>query len=75
MSGNRVVVRSEMTGMVLEVLVSVGDAVGAGQELLLIESMKMEMSVSAPAAGTVLEIHAVVEQPVTEGDELLVLAP
>uniref|UniRef100_UPI0003639231 ATP-binding protein n=1 Tax=Actinoalloteichus spitiensis TaxID=252394 RepID=UPI0003639231 len=46
-------VRSPMPGTVLTVGVAVGDQVAAGQELLVVEAMKMEHSVTAPVAGTV----------------------
>ena len=49
-------VRSPAVGRVLEVLVAIGDSVGAGDELLLVESMKMEIPVIAPRPGTVREI-------------------
>ena len=40
-------VKGTMTGTVIAVLVKVGDQVSEGQDLLSIESMKMEMSISA----------------------------
>lgn len=43
--------------VVLEVLVSVGDAVEDGQKLLLLESMKMVMPIVAPHAGTVSAVN------------------
>jgi biotin carboxyl carrier protein len=46
-----------MPGTVLEVLVSPGDAVSAGQVLVLIEAMKMELAVHSPADGTVSAVH------------------
>jgi biotin carboxyl carrier protein len=42
---------------VLEVLVSPGDVVSAGQVLVLLEAMKMELAVHAPADGTVSAVH------------------
>ena len=47
---------SPMPGLVLEVLVSVGDTVSAGTPLVKIEAMKMENEIPAPANGTVKEI-------------------
>jgi pyruvate carboxylase subunit B len=43
---------------VLDVLVEVGDAVEVDQGLLVLEAMKMENELKAPAAGTVTAIHA-----------------
>jgi acetyl-CoA carboxylase biotin carboxyl carrier protein len=63
-------VPAPMTGTVKELLVSVGERVNAGQEIIIIESMKMEIPVESPAAGTVAEI--VVQPPgrIEEGDLL-----
>jgi acetyl-CoA carboxylase biotin carboxyl carrier protein len=60
-----------MTGTVKELLVAVGSRVNLGEELLIIESMKMEIPVESPAAGTLLEL--VVQPPgqVQEGELLL----
>ena len=62
---------SPMTGTVKELLVAVGSRVNLGEELLIIESMKMEIPVESPAAGTLLEL--VVQPPgqVQEGELLL----
>ena len=43
--------------------------------LVILESMKMEMPVEAPEAGTVKEIRCKETQAVNEGDVLVVLAP
>ena len=45
-----------MPGLVLEVLVSVGDTVSAGTPLVKIEAMKMENEIPAPTNGTIKEI-------------------
>ncbi|HKS92005.1 MAG TPA: biotin/lipoyl-containing protein [Tepidiformaceae bacterium] len=60
-----------MSGSVIELLVAVGDAVSVGQELLIIESMKMEIPLESPGAGTVAEIVVAPPQPVSEGELLL----
>jgi len=64
-------VPAPMTGTVKELLVSVGDRVSAGDELLIIESMKMEIPVESPVAGVLAEF--VVEPPgkIEEGNLLL----
>ena len=62
---------SPMSGSILEVLVAPGDAVSAGQEVVVLESMKMEIPVEAPSAGTVSEVLVTPEQTVDEGDLLL----
>ena len=48
--------RAPMPGSVLVVKVAEGDAVEAGQTLVVLESMKMELSIDAPADGTVAEV-------------------
>lgn len=65
-------VRSVMPGIVQQVLVSVGDAVEAGQALLIMEAMKMENEVRAEAAGKVSEV-LVSEGDTVEADQLLLV--
>lgn len=60
-----------MTGTVLEILVNVGDRVNEGEELVIIESMKMEIPVESPVTGTVAEVVAAVAAPIEEGSLLL----
>ena len=57
----------------LSVKVNVGDAVKAGQLLVLIEAMKMENEVLAPADGVVKQIVANKGAVVATGDTLLVI--
>ena len=45
-----------MGGKVIDVKVNVGDAVSEGDEVVIIEAMKMELPISAEASGTVKEI-------------------
>lgn len=66
-------VRAPMAGTVLEVLVAVGDTVRGGDELLILESMKMEIPVEAPAPGSVASLAVTPGQPVQEGDLLLTI--
>jgi 3-methylcrotonyl-CoA carboxylase alpha subunit len=65
-AGNGAVV-SPMPGVVSAVKVTVGDAVARGQQLLVVEAMKMEHALLAPFAGTVASLHAEVGQHVAEG--------
>jgi biotin carboxyl carrier protein len=69
----RVEVRAETTARVFVVCCAVGAVVEAGQELLILESMKMEIPVEAPAAGVVREIRVAVDVAVGDGDVLVVL--
>ena len=60
-----------VTGSVIAVEVQPGQPVAAGRVLLLVESMKMELPVEAPAAVEVLAVHVAVGEVVTEGQPLL----
>lgn len=66
-------VLAPMPANVFEVMVSVGDTVTEEQELMLLESMKMEVPVEAPIAGTVSAVKVAKGDAVGEGDVLLVI--
>ncbi|HME91066.1 MAG TPA: biotin/lipoyl-binding carrier protein [Myxococcaceae bacterium] len=66
-------VAAHITGTVWKIEVKVGQAVSAGDTLVILESMKMEMPVEAPESGTVAEVRCRETQPVNEGDVLVVL--
>ncbi len=65
---------SPMPGRIIEVLVEVGAAVTRGQPLLILEAMKMEHTVSAPADGVVEALHFPVGALVEEGVVLVAFA-
>ncbi len=67
-------VSADMCGNVWKIPVQVGQSVSAGDTLVVVEAMKMELSVIAPAAGTVAAIRCVPGKPVNAGDPLIVLA-
>ena len=48
-----------------------GDAVEAGQTLIIVEAMKMELAIVAPQAGMVKRIACQAGRPVSPGDTLL----
>ena len=66
-------VTAHITGTVWKIEVTVGQAVNAGDILVILESMKMEMPIEAEEPGTVKEIRCAPSQAVNEGDVLLVL--
>ncbi|MGQ0722703.1 MAG: biotin/lipoyl-containing protein [Candidatus Eiseniibacteriota bacterium] len=66
---------SPMPGTVVKVLAKVGDIVARGQNLLVVEAMKMEIQVSAPAAGWVRAIHAAEGDPCDAGQILAEVEP
>ena len=66
-------VNSPMPGNIFKVECKVGDAVKAGDTLVVLEAMKMEIEVSAPVDGTVKAVPAVVGTTVNTDDQLVVL--
>ena len=68
-----VAVDSEIAGSLWQVRATRGDQVAAGDVLLVIESMKMEISVCAPCAGIVSEIHVAPGSPVRAGQRIAVI--
>lgn len=66
-------ITSSMAGSVFNILVSQGEDVAAGQTVIMLESMKMEIPIDAAEAGKVAEIKVAVGDFVNEGDVLLVL--
>lgn len=69
----RIEVKSEITGTVWQVKASPGDKVDAGDVLVVIESMKMEIPVITEDAGTVKEILVKAKDPVAEGQVVAIL--
>jgi len=67
-------VPAHITGTVWKIEKKPGDAVSAGDVLVILESMKMEMPVEAPANGKVDKIMCAEGQAVSEGQTLLTLA-
>ncbi|HJM20705.1 MAG TPA: biotin/lipoyl-binding carrier protein [Acidimicrobiales bacterium] len=66
-------VRAELTATVWKVVAEVGAIVTEGDELVILESMKMEIPVVAPAAGTVSEMRVSEEDRISEGDVVAVI--
>lgn len=65
--------KSSMAGTVFTVNVTEGEEVKAGQVVIVLESMKMEIPVEAESAGKVTAIHAQVGDFVNEDDVLLTI--
>ena len=66
-------VRAEIVASVLEVVVRKGDQIGAGDTLVLLESMKMEIPVLAENAGTVTEVSVAVGDVIQAGDLIAIV--
>ncbi len=65
--------KSEVTGSVWKITTKVGQKVDAGDTIMIIESMKMEIPVIAEEAGTIKAFLVKEETPVSEGQVVAVL--
>lgn len=66
-------ITASMAGTVLKVFVKIGDGIQPGQEVLMLESMKMEIPIESNTEGVVKELKVSVGDFVNEGDALIVL--
>lgn len=66
-------ITASMAGTVLNVFAAAGDQVNSGQEVLMLESMKMEIPIESGVEGVVKEVKVSIGDFVNEGDVLLVL--
>jgi biotin carboxyl carrier protein len=66
-------IRAEITANVWRVLIEPGQQIEHGDELVILESMKMEIPVLSPVAGTVSEVMVAPEDQVHEGDVLTII--
>jgi len=64
---------AEMVANVWKVVARAGDTVGEGDPLVILESMKMEIPVESPIAGTVRELRVEEGGVVQEGDVIAVV--
>ena len=67
-------VHAEMVSSVWKVLVEAGAQVAAGDTLVILESMKMEIPVLTERSGVVQEMHVVEGEVLQEGDLIAVVA-
>ena len=66
-------VKTEVTGKVWKIVAKAGDKVAADDEILILESMKMEIPIAAPSDGTLKEITVAEGDSVTEDQVVAVL--
>ena len=66
-------VAAPMPGKVVKLLVKPGDAVKAGDGVIVVEAMKMENELKAPAPGTIKEIRVAEGKTVSPGEVLVVI--
>ncbi len=64
------VVRSPMPGRIISVSISVGDTVAKGQSVIVLESMKMENTITAPVDGTVSAVLVAAGDSVQHGQTM-----
>lgn len=69
----RIEIKSEITGTVWQLKAQAGDKLEAGDTLIVIESMKMEIPVITEDAGVVQEILVKEKDPVAEGQVVAVI--
>ena len=68
--GDATPVTAQMPGVVLKTIAKQGDQVNAGDTLLVLEAMKMEVSVASPCSGTVQKILVKQGEQVANGQQL-----
>ena len=66
-------VRAHITGVVFQIVAGAGSTVAAGDPILILESMKMEIPVEARRAGVVRELRVSEGQTVQEGEVVAIL--
>jgi pyruvate carboxylase subunit B len=66
-------IRAPMPGLIVSVEVGVGDRVGTGQGVVVMEAMKMENELRAEAAGTVAQVLVAAGETVEKGQILIAL--
>lgn len=69
-----IMLRSEITGKVWKIERRVGDAVQPAETIMILESMKMEIPLDAPSAGTIKDILVAEGDSVAEGQHVAILA-
>ena len=68
------VIKAHITGTVWKVEVKVGEKIGEGTVVAILESMKMDMPVESEDEGTVETIHVVEGQSIKEGEPIVTLS-
>jgi biotin carboxyl carrier protein len=64
---------SPLPGVILDIVVKVGDTISVGQKLLVLEAMKMENIIESDVAGKIIDVTASKGDSVMQGDTLFVI--
>jgi acetyl-CoA carboxylase biotin carboxyl carrier protein len=70
---SRYEVAADVTGSVWKIVTQVGDRLGAGDTVMILESMKMEIPVIADDGGTLVELLVAEGESVSEGQGVAIL--
>ena len=70
-AGGAGAVNAPLPGTIVAIKVQEGDSVSAGQEIMLLEAMKMNNSIRAPRAGTVTKVYVALGEKVRHGQALV----
>ena len=70
-AGKKGALNAPMPGVILEVNVKAGDTVTRGQQVAILDAMKMHNVIGAPRAGTIAEVFVSVGQNVNHGDAIV----
>lgn len=62
---------AEVSGRISSLAVAVGDKVEAGQEIAIVEAMKMEIPLTSPVGGTVVSLLCQSDDMIDEGDPII----
>lgn len=65
---------TEVAGRICATPVQVGGTVADGDEIVLVEAMKMEIPVPSPAAGTLISLLVKIDDLVAEGQAIAIVA-
>ncbi len=66
-------VTAPLPGIIVALKVKAGDIVSEGQELAVLEAMKMENSIESPGSGTVRSVNAAIGDSVSEGTVIMII--
>ena len=72
-SSSKGAIKAPLPGVIIDVVVNVGDQVKRGQKLLVLEAMKMENNINSDKDGTVVDIKVRKGDSILEGTDLVVI--